>query len=216
MSNSTKKSRSNPAYRRAPAQKQELLLAAARDLFAQQGFDGTSTVQIADRAGVSEGILFHHFGSKKGLFKRLAEEYAHAAATATMPADPTQMTEETVVRSAFEFAESNPALYQMLMTGSAELSELDVTAQSDIIIQVIQENLERGMAAGQVRRGNAEVMAQLQFAVVDAAYRAWRNKGDPARKEDYITEAINCMQAMLAPASTTDPTEPSQITEEKP
>ena len=198
------------ARRRAPEQKQELLLSAARELFADQGFNQTSTLQIAKRAGVSEGILFHHFGSKKGLFVRLAEDYARAASVATMPADPTRMTEETVVRGAFDFAESNPALYRMLMKGGSELAELGLTAQSDIIVRAIQENLERGMKRGQVRRGDAGVMAQLQFAVVDAAYKAWRIKGDPARKEDYIVEAINCMKAMLAPATPHHPQPESQ------
>ena len=190
-----------PVRTRAPEQKRELLLGAARELFAQQGFDETSTLEIAKRAGVSEGILFHHFGSKKGLFLRLAKDYARAASAATMPADPTKMTEETIVRSAFDFAESNPALYQMLMKGGAELSERDVTAQGDIVVSTIQANLERGMERGQVRRGDAEVMAQLQFAVVNAAYKAWRNNGDSARKEAYIVEAVNCMKAMLAPAT---------------
>jgi AcrR family transcriptional regulator len=196
--------------RRAPEEKQELLLSAARELFAEQGFNETSTLQIANCAGVSEGILFHHFGSKRGLFVRLAEDYARAASAATMPADPTQMTEETVLRGAFDFAESNPALYQMLMKGGPELAELGLSAQSDIMIRAIQKNLERGMEHGQVRRGDAEVMAQLQFAVVDAAYKAWRINGDPARKEDYIVEAINCMKAMLAPATPHHPQPDSQ------
>lgn len=210
MSPATTKQRPDRTYRRAPEQKRELLLCAARELFAEHGFDETSTLRIANRAGVSEGILFHHFGSKKGLFVRLAEDYARAASAATMPADPAQMTEETIVRSAFDFAESNPALYRMLMKAGPELAELGVTAQSDILVRAIQENLERGMAHGQIRRGNAEVMAQLQFAVVDAAYKAWRNQGDPARKEDYIVEAINCMKAMLAPATPHQPQPGSQ------
>lgn len=199
--NANSATRSSPAYRRAPAEKRESLLAAARDLFAQQGFDQTSTVQIARRAGVSEGILFHHFGSKKNLFVCLAQHFAYAAAAATMPADPSHMTEETVVRNAFAFAESNPALYEMLMKGSAELSEQDIAAQSDIIVQAIRQNLQRSMADGQVRRGDADIMAQFQFALVDAAYRAWRRTGDPARREDFISEAVTCMKAMLAPES---------------
>jgi len=195
------KNRKTPAFRRAPEEKQELLLSAAQELFSRQGFDATSTLQIAAKAGVSEGILFHHFGSKKGLFIRLAQDYARKAAAVTMPDDPTDVTEESVVRAAFDFAESNPALYQMLKKGSAELSELDIAAPNDIIIGTIAGNLVQGMRDGTVRQGNAEVMAQLQFAVVDAAYRAWRSSNDPASKEEYILEAVNCMIAMLAPSS---------------
>jgi AcrR family transcriptional regulator len=46
-----------------------LLLDAARDAFAQQGFRGTSTRDIADRAGVTEVMIFRHFGSKANLFQ---------------------------------------------------------------------------------------------------------------------------------------------------
>jgi AcrR family transcriptional regulator len=36
--------------------------------FAQQGFDRASTATIAREAGVSQGTVFHHFGTKEGLF----------------------------------------------------------------------------------------------------------------------------------------------------
>lgn len=45
-----------------------MLVAAARDLFAQRGFGGTTTREIAERAGVDETILFRNFGSKEQIF----------------------------------------------------------------------------------------------------------------------------------------------------
>ena len=44
------------------------ILAVAMELFAQRGFRGTTTRQIAERAGVNEAILFRHFRSKEGLY----------------------------------------------------------------------------------------------------------------------------------------------------
>lgn len=190
---------SGAAYRRNPEQKRLQLLAAAEELFGQQGFDATSTAQIASHAGVSEGILFHHFGSKKGLFAALGEQLAVAAAEASMPQDHTQMTEESVVRGAFAFAESNPALYNMMAQGAGELTYADIQAQSDVVVRTIEKNLTLGMRRGEIRQGDAKIMAQLQFAVVDAAINAWRNDPNPLRKENYIQEAINCMHAMLVP-----------------
>ncbi len=191
-----------PTRRRAPEEKRELILAAARELFADQGFDDTSTVQIADQAGVSEGILFHHFGSKRGLFAQLAEQYAREAAQATMPDNPDEVTEETIVRAAFDFSDREPRLYRLFWEEGAKLDGFGVSNTSDIIVDVIQQNLERGMADGLVRNGDPRVMAELQFTVVDGAYRAWRKNGDPKRKEAYIEEAIRCMRAMLAPTPT--------------
>lgn len=188
------------AYRRAPEEKRELLLAAARELFAKHGFEDTSTQQIARAAGVSEGILFHHFGSKRGLFERIGEDFARAGARAAMPPDRAPLTEEAVVRAAFDFADAHPGLYRMLLRVGAELGEPERAGRSDVIIEGIRRNLQSGMAEGNVRQGDPRIMAELQFALVDAAYKAWLRCGDAARREDYIQEAVSCMKAMLAPS----------------
>lgn len=40
---------------------------AGLELFGEQGFDKTTIRQIAERAGVSPGLVIHHFGSKNAL-----------------------------------------------------------------------------------------------------------------------------------------------------
>lgn len=44
------------------------LLAGARQLFSGHAFDELSTAEIARRLGVSKGLLFHYFGTKRGLY----------------------------------------------------------------------------------------------------------------------------------------------------
>lgn len=48
-------------------EKQKAILEAATELFADKGFAGTSTSEIAKKADVAEGTIFKHFKSKKGL-----------------------------------------------------------------------------------------------------------------------------------------------------
>ncbi len=48
--------------------RREQILQAATKLFAQQGFQGTTTRRIAQRAQVNEAILFRHFPSKEDLY----------------------------------------------------------------------------------------------------------------------------------------------------
>lgn len=55
--------------RRAPGEARRLLLDAARDLFARRDYRSTTTREIAQAAGVTEYLLFRHFGSKAGLFR---------------------------------------------------------------------------------------------------------------------------------------------------
>ena len=56
------------ATRRPRGAPRRLLLDAARDLFARQDYRSTTTREIAEAAGVSEHLLFRHFGSKAALF----------------------------------------------------------------------------------------------------------------------------------------------------
>lgn len=44
------------------------ILEAATSLFGTRGFDAVAMTDVAGRAGVSHGSVFHHFGSKRDLF----------------------------------------------------------------------------------------------------------------------------------------------------
>jgi AcrR family transcriptional regulator len=44
------------------------ILTSARELFAEQGYDGTSVRAIAGAAGVDSALVHHYFGSKDDLF----------------------------------------------------------------------------------------------------------------------------------------------------
>lgn len=52
----------------------ERLLQSGKKLFAQLGFEGTSTLAIARAAGTSESQLVRSFGSKVGLLEAIFEE----------------------------------------------------------------------------------------------------------------------------------------------
>lgn len=55
--------------RRPRGEARRLLLDAARELFAHRDYRATTTREIAEAAGVTEYLLFRHFGSKAGLFR---------------------------------------------------------------------------------------------------------------------------------------------------
>ena len=63
--------------RRTAEEVDRLLLDAARNAFAERGYSGTSTREISDAAGVSEALLFRHFGTKADLFDRAILEPFH-------------------------------------------------------------------------------------------------------------------------------------------
>ena len=56
------------------------ILAATRELFASRGTRGTTTREVAVRAGVNEATLFRHFGTKQQLVDAMLEFYSRSEA----------------------------------------------------------------------------------------------------------------------------------------
>lgn len=61
--------------KRIPAhERRQSILAAARKLFAERGFEGAKTSHIAAGAGVSEALLYRHFASKEALYRAVLRD----------------------------------------------------------------------------------------------------------------------------------------------
>ncbi len=55
------------------SESRRLLIAAATELFAEQGFRKTTVADVADRAGISRGSIPWHFGNKDGLLEAVID-----------------------------------------------------------------------------------------------------------------------------------------------
>ncbi|MFM9282092.1 TetR family transcriptional regulator [Paenibacillus jiagnxiensis] len=51
------------------------ILLAAKKLFAQHGYDGTSVRQICEEAGANIALISYHFGGKDGVYKAVFEHF---------------------------------------------------------------------------------------------------------------------------------------------
>ncbi len=81
----------------------ELILASARKVFSEQGYDAASLRQIARDAGVDAAMVHHYFQNKDGLF----------AACVELPADPRAVLADVVV---VPVAERGAAILRALLT----------------------------------------------------------------------------------------------------
>jgi AcrR family transcriptional regulator len=73
----------------------EVILAAAREAFAERGFDGASIRAIANAAGVDPALVHHYFGTKDKLF----------LATMNVPADPGELLPQVLAGGPAEAGE---------------------------------------------------------------------------------------------------------------
>lgn len=62
------------------ARRRQLIQAAIR-LFAEKGFQGTTTKEIAAAAGVNEAMIFRHFATKQDLYAAILDHQAHQVNT---------------------------------------------------------------------------------------------------------------------------------------
>src|SRR5437868_14146281 len=59
---------------RLPAEeRRQSIVDAVRGVFAEKGFDGTTTRELAKAAGVSEALLYKHFPSKESLYAAMLD-----------------------------------------------------------------------------------------------------------------------------------------------
>ena len=56
--------------------RKEAIVEAVQDVFAEKGFEGTTTRELARAAGVSEALLYKHFPSKESLYAAMLDECA--------------------------------------------------------------------------------------------------------------------------------------------
>ena len=57
-------------------ERRQAIVDAVRGVFAEKGFDGTTTRELAKAAGVSEALLYKHFPSKESLYAAMLEACA--------------------------------------------------------------------------------------------------------------------------------------------
>src|SRR5215472_5507520 len=97
----------------------EAVAGAARKLFAAQGFEATSIDEIAARAGVAKGAVYHHFASKEAVFAHVLDGVQAELAALPVPAasrrlaDPLDRTADAVLR--YLYAASEPPMRRILL-----------------------------------------------------------------------------------------------------
>ena len=65
--------------------RREQLLAFGRQHFARHGYEAMSMDAIADRAGVSKGLLYHYFGNQRGFYMETVRSVTDEVIAITEP-----------------------------------------------------------------------------------------------------------------------------------
>lgn len=100
---------------RERADRERLIVATARELAEQQGWDAVTTRRLAERIEYSQPVLYSHFRGKREIIGAVALEGAAELATALRAAASTahgpRPRATALARAYLDFAERNPAVY---------------------------------------------------------------------------------------------------------
>ncbi|MEU1010985.1 MULTISPECIES: TetR/AcrR family transcriptional regulator [unclassified Streptomyces] len=103
---------------RERAERERLIVATARELAEQQGWDAVTTRRLAERIEYSQPVLYSHFRGKREIIGAVAlqgaVELATAVRTATSAADGARARVAALARAYLDFAARNPAVYDAL------------------------------------------------------------------------------------------------------
>lgn len=97
--------------------KSDRILRAALNLFSAHGYHGTSMQHIASEAGVSKGLLFHHFADKSSLLHALIDSLQQHLAPKTptnIPSNPAEAF-HALIDQVFGHLEHGQTLVKLLV-----------------------------------------------------------------------------------------------------
>ena len=85
------------AKRVPAAERREKIVVAAMKCFADRGFEGTTTRMLARAAGVSEGLIFRHFPTKRSLYRAIITRRIEESPAGMMPAEAAERGDDRAV-----------------------------------------------------------------------------------------------------------------------
>jgi AcrR family transcriptional regulator len=169
------------------AERREQLIAIARGLFAERGFEGTSVEEIAAQASVSKPVVYEHFGGKEGLYAVVVDREVRTLLDG-IGGSLTSGTERELIEQAtlalLDYIESHTDGFRILARDSSVGSTGGSFAT---ILGDIASQVEHILAGTFKRRGldakTAPMYAQMLVGMVAATGQWWLGTRRPKKPE---------------------------------
>lgn len=170
-----------------PDQRIAELVAAARALLAEVGYERFLPAEVARRARVSEATVYRYFATKRELLVRVAEDWFEEVLVALEPGvtehEDTYERLRYLVRYAVEVVRSEPTLTRYILNElrpdpgfrSTAIYQLN-RRFTGVVLQVLRDAVARGEFRDDVR---VELVRDMIFGAIE--HQAWaylRGEGD--------------------------------------
>jgi len=179
------------------------ILAAAMELFAKNGFRGTTTRDLATQAEVNEAIIFRYFNNKEELYRAILEHKAGENRNARVEeldrlaaVNDDEKFFQALGRNFLEKHEKDTTFYRLLLFSALEghqLSEMFVASMTarNPITNYIQKRIDEGA----FRQVDPELAARGLLGMF-ASFVLWQEifgfkKTHPHDREDVVRTFVS-------------------------
>lgn len=199
-----------PEKRRTQAERTEAtrnaLIAAARRLFTEKGYDRVAAEEIVREAGVTRGALYHHFGGKaellEAVYERLEAESTERVARVVLGSElesPVEAMKAGVEAFLDECAE--PELQRIALHDAPAVLGWDrwreIAAANGL--GLIEASLSAAIEAGEIRQLPVKPTAHLLLGALDEAAMLVARSDDPASRAEVTMVLVALLDGFAVP-----------------
>ncbi|WP_028574479.1 TetR/AcrR family transcriptional regulator [Desulfonatronovibrio hydrogenovorans] len=154
--------------------KKQKILSTATKLFALQGFDNTTTLQIAKESGVTEPLLYYHFKGKEEIFtdiiRRIFDEYARLISSLPQETETEFDKISNLIRLHLHIAENRPHDGRLILANCPAKLKNDrhicqevLYKQQELVTNYLRDCLNQGNSSGEF---NAQPVDDLVIVIL--------------------------------------------------
>jgi len=149
--------------------RRQKILKAAKELFAQKGFEGVTVKTLAQKAGVSEALLYKHFKSKEEIYATLLQEKAKDIEF-YFPLNSKDEPKAALTQIAVNFLERNvtdPSFVRVFLFSSLEEHELFeqiLLKLKSLFFSQLEELFQKWIDQGKIKNYDVKMLANFFFA----------------------------------------------------
>ena len=195
----------------ARAGAKEKILESAMKLFADKGFSGTTTKEIAERAGVNESLIFRYFSTKRDLYGSIIEKKINEEPGIEKPLELYGATKDdwyifrSIALRMFDKCGRDPDFIRLLHYSALEgheLSDMFFDTYVEYINKLLSEYIKDRISDGAFKEINPVIAARafigmvINYIIVQELFREKRKgniKGEEL-VESFVTIFLEGMK----------------------
>jgi AcrR family transcriptional regulator len=177
------------------------LLVTARELFAAKGYANVSLAEIAQRAGVTKGALYHYFTGKHDLFRAVLEQVHAEVADLVGTVDPTADAWTQLVSGCRTFlaAAIEPRFQRIMLIDAPSVLGWEAwrVLDANSSMRHLADALRRLIDDGVIPDQPVEPLAHLLSGAMNEAAIWLAGSADPERDLTHTVAALTTMIGAL-------------------